>query len=147
MADDEHINENKHLIIPSDILPDIIPIIPISQRPIFPGMMIPLVLTGDKMIATAKEIVESESKTCGVVLIKNQREGPLVTDDLYTVGTSVKVIKATPIDEKTVQLMINAVHRFRLERGGARGGAAPDCPRALRYARGDCARRAVPGLR
>lgn len=115
MADDEHINENKHLIIPSDILPDIIPIIPISQRPIFPGMMIPLVLTGDKMIATAKEIVESESKTCGVVLIKNQREGPLVTDDLYTVGTSVKVIKATPIDEKTVQLMINAVHRFRLE--------------------------------
>ncbi|HDP80561.1 MAG TPA: endopeptidase La [Spirochaetes bacterium] len=106
--------QNTHLIIPGEILPDIIPIIPISQRPIFPGMMIPLVLTGDKMVNTAKEILESEHKAGGVVLIKNQHEGTITTDDLYAVGVSIRIIKVTPMDDKTIQILINAVKRFTL---------------------------------
>ncbi len=106
--------ENTHLIIPTEILPDTIPIIPISQRPLFPGMMIPMVLTGEKMVNTAREIMESDSKVGGVVLLKNQVEGPLSPDDLYTVGTTIRIIKVTPMDDKTIQVMINALKRFTL---------------------------------
>ncbi|HOT20625.1 MAG TPA: hypothetical protein PLX22_11815, partial [Spirochaetota bacterium] len=73
--DSQNIIESKHLILPSEILPEIIPIIPISHRPIFPGMMVPLVLTGDTMLNTARAIAESDNKIGGVVLIQNQREG------------------------------------------------------------------------
>ncbi len=115
MSEQNEINqENTHLIIPSEILPEVIPVIPISQRPIFPGMMIPLVLTGEKMLNTAKEILDSEHKTGGVVLIKNQHEGAMVTSDLYSVGVTVKIIKVTPVDEKTIQILINAVKRFSI---------------------------------
>ncbi|TAL29778.1 MAG: endopeptidase La [Spirochaetes bacterium] len=107
-------NENTHLIIPTEILPDAIPVIPISQRPLFPGMMIPMVLTGDKMVETAKEIMESDTKVGGVVLLKNAVEGPLAMSDLYTVGTTIRIIKVTPMDDKTVQVMINALKRFTL---------------------------------
>ncbi len=105
---------NTHLIIPSEILPDVLPIIPVSHRPLFPGMMIPVVLSGDRMLASAREIMESESKIGGAVLIRNQHDGPMSSDDLYTVGTSIKIIKVSPMDEKTIQVMITAIKRFSL---------------------------------
>ncbi len=109
-------NQNTHLIIPSEVLPDILPVIPISQRPIFPGMMIPLVLTGEKMMRTVKDILDADSKTGGVVLVKSTSEPATLSENLYSVGVSLKILKVAPIDDKTVQIMINAVRRFSLER-------------------------------
>jgi ATP-dependent Lon protease len=106
--------ETKHLILPSEILPEIIPIIPISQRPLFPGMMIPLVLTGDSMMNVTREIYDSEQKIGGVVLISNQHEGPIISEDLYKVGVTIKILKVVPMDEKTIQIMINVLRRFKL---------------------------------
>ncbi|MEJ5361747.1 MAG: endopeptidase La [Spirochaetota bacterium] len=115
MSDDSnHVVESKHLILPSEILPEIIPIIPISHRPIFPGMMVPLVLTGETMLATARAIAESDHKIGGVVLIQNQREGMVTSEDLYKVGVTIKVLKIAPIDENTIQVMVNALKRFTL---------------------------------
>jgi len=79
-------NKDNQLIVPHEILPAVIPVIPLSQRPVFPGMMIPLVLTGDIMIDTASEILESDNKIGGVVLIENQHDGPTDSSDLYRVG-------------------------------------------------------------
>ena len=112
--DSQNIIESKHLILPSEILPEIIPIIPISHRPIFPGMMVPLVLTGDTMLNTARAIAESDNKIGGVVLIQNQREGMVSSSDLYKVGVSIKILKIAPIDENTIQVMVNALKRFTL---------------------------------
>jgi ATP-dependent Lon protease len=114
MSDNEQANQTTNLIVPTEIIPEVLPIIPIAQRPIFPGMMFPLVLTGDKMVTTAKEILDSDSKIGGVVLIKNPHEGPIVSDDLYAVGSSIKILKVTPMDDKTIQVMINAMERFSL---------------------------------
>ncbi|HNR89291.1 MAG TPA: endopeptidase La [Spirochaetota bacterium] len=111
MSDQEHTTENN-LIIPGEHLPDILPIIPISQRPLFPGMLIPLVLTGPKMITTAERIFETDAKVGGVVLIKNPQDGLVASDDLYSVGCSIKVLKVAPIDEKTIQVMVTALKRF-----------------------------------
>ncbi|RPI96592.1 MAG: hypothetical protein EHM32_02800, partial [Spirochaetales bacterium] len=117
MSDKENAESNDtntHLIIPTEVLPDVLPIIPVSHRPLFPGMMIPMVLSGDRMLASAREIIESESKVGGAVLIRNQHDGPMSSDDLYAVGTSIKIVKVTPMDEKTIQVMITAIKRFTL---------------------------------
>ncbi|NMB65689.1 MAG: endopeptidase La, partial [Spirochaetes bacterium] len=78
------------------------------------GMMVPLVLTGDTMLNTARAIAESEHKIGGVVLIQNQREGMVTSEDLYKVGVTIKVLKIAPIDENTIQVMVNALKRFTL---------------------------------
>ena len=104
-----------HLIIAEDFRPESMTIIPVSQRPIFPGMMIPLIINGDTMIASAQEILDSPHKIGGAVLIKNQNERLPKSEDLYTVGTAVKIIKITPIDDKTVQVMLTAMGRFTLK--------------------------------
>ncbi len=116
MTNGENIVEPKHLIIPDEVLPEGIPIIPITHRPIFPGMMIPLVISGENMMLAAKEIADSERKIGGVVLIKDQKEGDAAkSEDLYTVGTSIKILRIAPIDDNTVQVMVNALKRFTLD--------------------------------
>jgi ATP-dependent Lon protease len=77
--------------------------------------MIPLILTGDVMIETAQEIMDSPHKIGGVVLVKNQHDDMPRSEDLYTVGVAVKIFKINPIDEKTVQVMLNALGRFTLK--------------------------------
>jgi ATP-dependent Lon protease len=104
--------ESNQLVLASDYLQPVIAVIPISQRPVFPGMMIPLILTGELMIETAKEIVESNSGIGGVVLVEQQHDGMPESKDLYQVGVAVKILKITPVNDKTIQVMISALGRF-----------------------------------
>ncbi len=105
-------NDPKALVLPNEVLPDVLPIIPITQRPIFPGMMIPIIVTGEKMINTMNSILESENKLGGVVLAINTGDGTSLSDSLYKVGVSIKLIKITPMDTNTYQIMITALKRF-----------------------------------
>lgn len=120
MAENDQINNNsanepKELVLPREILPEVIPIIPVNQRPVFPGMMIPLIISGEKMIATLNAILETDNKIGGVVLAMNTGEDkPALSNTLYKVGTSIRVIKATPLDANTFQVMITASKRFTL---------------------------------
>jgi ATP-dependent Lon protease len=104
--------DNGQLVVAHEVMPDVLPILPLSHRPIFPGMLIPIVLSGEHMLETAQQILDSESKIGGVVLMENQHDSDIVSDDLYEVGVAVKIIKTTPIDDKTIQVMVNALSRF-----------------------------------
>ncbi len=112
MTEENKKHSEHQLVVANEILPEVLPIIPLSQRPIFPGMMIPLVLTGDVMLKSANQMVELENGIGGVVLVESQHEGRIYSKDLYKVGVAIKVIKVTPIDDHAVQVMINALGRF-----------------------------------
>lgn len=111
----EQDTSDSTLVVAPKLLPDVLPIIPLSQRPIFPGMMIPLVLTGAKLIETANAILSSEEKVGGAVLAENEHDGVAESKDLYQVGVAIKILKVSTVDEKTVQIMINAIGRFTYE--------------------------------
>jgi ATP-dependent Lon protease len=106
-------NESKDLVVQKEILPDIIPIIPISQRPIFPGFTLPIIVTGEKMISTMNAILESDNKIGGVVLSLNKSDDKVaLSDSLYKVGVSARIVKFAQIDKNTFQVMITALKRF-----------------------------------
>ncbi len=106
-------DDPKDLVLQQEILPEIIPIIPISQRPIFPGMMIPIIVTGDKMVNTMNAVLETDNKIGGIVLSINKNDDKAVlSDSLYKVGVSVRIIKIASIDKSTYQVMITALKRF-----------------------------------
>ncbi len=133
--------DSGQLIIAKEVLPEFLFVIPISHRPIFPGMMIPIVLTGDFMIDTANRILEADAKIGGVVLARELHEGAPKSDDMYTVGVAVKVLRVTPIDEKTIQMMINALGRFTLKK------VVQDSPRSFSGRLSTISRRIIPGPR
>ena len=108
------LEKNKNLPA-HEIIPEILPIIPLSQRPIFPGMMLPLVLTGQKMNNLVSEIVDSYNRMAGVVLSKDPQSEESLSNNLYQVGVAIKIIKVTPLDDQSVQVMVNALSRIKLK--------------------------------
>ena len=109
-------NTENTLVIAKEMLPDVLEIIPLAQRPVFPGMMIPIILSGEDHINTISNIFDTDSKIGGAVLIKKPSEGKLTSDNLYEIGASVKLLKVTPIDNKTIQVMVSVIGRFTLSK-------------------------------
>ncbi|MDR3238182.1 MAG: LON peptidase substrate-binding domain-containing protein, partial [Spirochaetia bacterium] len=112
MADTDKTDvKDKTIVLASDMLPDALSIIPLSHRPIFPGMMIPLILSGEELLSTISEIYDTDHKIGGAVLIEKFDE-ELTSDNMYKVGSVVKILKVTPADSKSIQVMLTVLGRF-----------------------------------
>ena len=101
-------------IIPADqILPDRLFVIPITGKPIFPGILSPLVIGDSEGI----EIVEKALSATGMIgltlTLKVDVEKP-GADQLYTIGTVVKVVKKINLPDGGINVFITALKRFRI---------------------------------
>ncbi|MCG8571179.1 MAG: endopeptidase La, partial [Spirochaetes bacterium] len=112
--DDLKANNNQGEIIPvSQVFPNKLNILPMNQRPVFPHIMMPLTFSGEKYLELIKDAYETEHRYLGVVLVKKENKEDFFQSDFYQVGTIVKIYKLIPIDEQTVQLVVQGVNRFR----------------------------------
>ena len=79
-------------IIPIDqVLPNKLPIIPLSGRPIFPGIFTPIMIGNTEDVKVIEEAISGDGMV-GLVMIKNDFERPKA-DDLHAVGTAAKIVK------------------------------------------------------
>ncbi len=104
------------LVVVSEILPDKLTILPISPRPLFPGITIPLTFSGDKYLKTIKQVNEKEQQHLGVVLVKDPDEEDYFNSDLYQVGVVLKIFKVSMVGENTVQVIVQGMQRFSMVR-------------------------------
>ena len=58
------------LVLVSDVLPDLIPIMPVRMRPYFPGFMAPVAVSGDHL-DKMQGLLEGPDQTVGLVLVKD----------------------------------------------------------------------------
>jgi ATP-dependent Lon protease len=102
------------LVVISEILPDKPIIIPLVNRPIFPGIMVPLTFSGDKFIKSIETAYESDNQLFGVVMTKKVNHQDFFASELHKMGTIMKIFKITPIGENTIQIMAQGLQRFSL---------------------------------
>ena len=105
--------KDSQLILLADILPETLTIIPLVNRPIFPGMTIPLILSGKEIKETIEAIENSEHKIAGAVLAKSIENDSLIESELYEYGVAIRVHKILPLEPYSYQIMIEALCRFR----------------------------------
>ena len=60
--------DEKTLVLARDVLPHSLPILPLSNRPFFPRMTVPMVIDEPEMVAMFVAAAESHSKHVGLVL-------------------------------------------------------------------------------
>src|SRR5215216_7409394 len=73
-------------------IPDILPILPLRNTVLFPGVVIPITVGRDKSIQLIKDYNKSD-KTIGVVAQKSDSTEEPTSKDLYRVGTVAHIIK------------------------------------------------------
>lgn len=95
-------------------VPDILPILPLRNTVLFPGVVIPITVGRDKSIKLIKDAYRG-SRIIGVVSqIDTQVEDPTF-DELHKVGTVANIIKMLQMPDGSTTVIIQGKQRIKLE--------------------------------
>jgi len=105
-------NEDEELMH-AEKVPDELPILPLRNNVLFPGVVIPITVGRDKSIKLIKETYAGD-KTIGVVSQRDVEVEDPSADDLYNVGTVASIIKLLQMPDGSTTAIIQGKKRFRL---------------------------------
>ena len=97
-----------------DTVPEELPILPLRNSVLFPGVVIPITVGREKSIQLVKECYKKR-KLVGVVAQKDSNvEDPGIAD-LYPVGTAAQILKTFQMPDGNLTVIIQGKKRFELE--------------------------------
>jgi ATP-dependent Lon protease len=110
--------------IVKDLLPDIIPVVPLTDRPAFPRMMRPVIVENQEMVNIIIEAAESKKpQYLGLVFVRTPENeeglpassGRVSAADLHKVGAAAKVVQIAPPQEMMpFQILVQVMERFEI---------------------------------
>ncbi len=90
-----------------------IPILPLRNSVFFPGSIMPISVGRPKTLAMVKAVEES-GEPIGIVAQKDGSVDDPGADDLYTMGTTGRIVKALKAGEEGFHLVLQGIKRFRV---------------------------------
>jgi ATP-dependent Lon protease len=105
--------EAAELVLAADILPNGLPIIIIRPRPAFPGLLIPLAVSGPDQLEAVRQAMKSPSHAVGLVLARDpeHEDSP---DNLNRIGVACRIVKLIHIEADEAQFLANCLERFEI---------------------------------
>ncbi|HNR85011.1 MAG: endopeptidase La [Crocinitomicaceae bacterium] len=93
--------------------PDILPILPLRNNVLFPGVVIPITVGRDKSIKLIQAANKGD-KIVGVVSQKDQEDESPEFDDLHKIGTVAQIIRLLKMPDGSSTAIIQGKRRFEL---------------------------------
>ena len=100
-------------ILKDEIIDDEIPILPLLNTVLFPGMVIPITVGRNKSIKLAQEYSRNNSPIGVITQKDNEVEDP-TQDDMYSVGTVAKILKFLSMPDGSVTIIVQGIKKFQL---------------------------------
>ena len=124
MEPEDYMLDNNDIVVDTDLLeselitmdqnlPNRLYLIPIRYRPIFPGIVTPLIISQGRFTDAIDKVL-NDTRTVGLVLIKDDDKEEIDAGDLYDYGTAVKILKKINLPDGGINVLINSVKRFRI---------------------------------
>lgn len=105
-AEDEDAMEKEQL-------PEILPILPLRNTVLFPGVVIPITAGRDKSIKLIKD-TNNGNKTIGVVSQKDESKEDPSIDDINTTGTVARILRVLKMPDGNTTVVIQGKKRFEV---------------------------------
>jgi len=105
--------QHEGLVVARELLPPLLSILPLSNRPLFPGLIVPLVYEGEEMITVFRAITSAKEDFVGLILVHDE-DAPFTTENLYEVGVAAKVVKAVELPGHGLHIVVECIERFRV---------------------------------
>jgi len=96
-----------------DVLPGVLHILPLANRPFFPAQAIPLVVEREPWARTMEAVMETAHKTVGLVLVRGDSPNDAGPDDFYPMGTVCRVHRVAQHEDQ-LQVLVEGLQRFRI---------------------------------
>ena len=120
LSDDES-DDLMQLITPDEgseldegLIPEQLPILPVRNTVLFPGVVIPITVGRQKSIKLVKESYKA-SRIIGVVAQKKNTSEEPSSEEVYKVGTIAKIIKMLVLPDGNTTIIIQGKKRFAIE--------------------------------
>jgi len=94
-------------------IPEILPILPLRNTVLFPGVVIPITAGRDASIKLIKD-ANAGSKTIGVVAQNNETIEEPTIDDIHRIGTVARILRILKMPDGNTMVVIQGTKRFEV---------------------------------
>ena len=105
--------DERQILLPSEVLPSHIHVLPQHHRPFFPGQAIPLVMNAEVWLPTLKAIQQRKHELVGLIATRRDVDGVPGPDDLHEMGTVCRIHRVHREDDQ-LQVLLEGLQRFRV---------------------------------
>ena len=100
-------------IINSEEVPEILPILPLRNTVLFPGVVIPITAGRDKSIELINDANKGD-KVIGVVAQKNEEVEEPTANDIYQTGVVAQILRVLKMPDGNTTVIIQGKKRFEI---------------------------------
>jgi ATP-dependent Lon protease len=108
MTSDEEVEIND------DQLPELLPILPLRNTVIFPGVVAPITAGRDKSLRLIKSVSEKDKFVGMVAQMEGDTEDPRQSE-VYQIGTLAQIVKSFKMPDGNTTIIIQGKKRFRIK--------------------------------
>jgi ATP-dependent Lon protease len=101
-------------IINNESIPEILPILPLRNTVLFPGVVIPITAGRDKSIQLIKD-ANKGNKIIGVVAQRNEDVEEPTMKDIHTTGVVAQILRVLKMPDGNTTIIIQGKKRFEIE--------------------------------
>jgi ATP-dependent Lon protease len=94
-------------------LPDSLPILPLRNMVLFPGVVIPITAGRDKSIKLIND-ANASGKNIGVVAQKNEEDEDPTKADIHTIGTVARILRVLKMPDGNITVILQGKKRFEI---------------------------------
>lgn len=113
-------NKNNDIMIVDEIFPKVLPLIILKDRPVFPRIMHPVLITGQKQIDLIHKLVDLDTPHVGLVLFTGDdtqvdNSDDVKLNDIAPVGVVGRMLKVTELKDGVLQVLFEMKERFEIQ--------------------------------
>lgn len=98
-----------------EILPESLPILPLRNMVLFPGVVIPITAGRDKSIKLIN-YANANNKTIGVVAQKDEGDEDPTAADIHTIGTVAQILRVLKMPDGNITVVLQGKKRFEIDK-------------------------------
>ena len=91
-----------------------VPVLPLRNIVVFPGMVVPLFVGRDKSINALEKVMDKDQELLFLAQKNSEIDDP-VSNDLYSVGTKGKILQLLKLPDGTVKVLVEGIQRCTVE--------------------------------
>jgi ATP-dependent Lon protease len=94
-------------------MPEVLPILPLKNTVLFPGVVFPITVGRNKSLTLVKEVYAGD-KILGAISQRDPEKDDVEQKDLYKLGTIAQILKILEMPDGSISVIIQGKRRFNL---------------------------------
>ena len=116
----EAIPEDKSLVVSEDVFPESLIIVPLYDRPLFPKMLLPVIISDEKLEKVLLEELKESLRYVGLVYSFEQdknspAEGAPSPKNLAQIGAVGRIVQASKHGNDPMHIIVQVMERFEIK--------------------------------